>query len=116
MPMMYSGHQKRRKQLFLHMGPVALTICSVLLIGLMAVLYLSQQAQAVSANQQLQSMRSEQNTLTRQNQDLTDQIANAKSPASIADQASKMGLVPADPNKVQIIKIHHLQPLRKSDQ
>ena len=113
---MYSSHQKRRKQLFLHMGPVALTICSVLLIGLMAVLYLSQQAQAVSANQQLQSMRNEQNALTRQNQDLTDQIANVKSPAYVADQASKLGLVPADPNKVQIIKIHHLQPLRKGNQ
>lgn len=98
---------------FLHMGPVALTICSVLLVGLMAVLYLSQQAQAVSANQQLQSMRSQQSDLTRQNQDLTDVIATEKSPAHIADQANKMGLIPVNPANVQIIKIHHLQPLQE---
>lgn len=95
----------------LPMGPVTLTICSVLLIGLMAVLYLSQQAQAVSANQQLQSMRDEQSQLTRQNQDFTDQIATAQSPAHIAAQATRMGMIQADPAKVQIIKIHNLQPI-----
>jgi cell division protein FtsL len=95
----------------LPMGPVTLTICSVLLIGLMAVLYLSQQAQAVSANQQLQSMRDEQSRLTRQNQDFTDQIATAQSPVHIAAQATRMGMIQADPAKVQIIKIHNLQPI-----
>ncbi|MBA2285470.1 MAG: hypothetical protein H0W02_08315, partial [Ktedonobacteraceae bacterium] len=45
---------KQRRQLhpfFFRMGPVALTISSTLLIGLMAVLYLSQVGQAVAANQ-----------------------------------------------------------------
>lgn len=106
---------RRVRPFALPMGPVMLTICSILLIGLMAVLYISQQAQAVSANQQLQSMRNEQNQLTRQNQDLTDQIATEQSPAHIAAQATRMGLVPADPAHVQVIKIHHLQPIANDE-
>jgi Septum formation initiator. len=110
-----SSARYRVRPFALPMGPVTLTICSILLIGLMAVLYISQQAQAVSANQQLQSMRNEQNQLTRQNQDLTDQIATEQSPAHIAAQATHMGLVPADPAHVQVIKIHNLQPITSDE-
>src|SRR5690242_14963578 len=69
---------KRRRQLhpfFFSMGPVALSIVSVLLIGLMAVLYLSQLGQAVAANQQLQDIRTQQAALVRDNQDMVDTIA-----------------------------------------
>jgi hypothetical protein len=54
--------QRRRSlhPVFFHMGPVALCITCVLLISLMAVLYLSQVGQVVTANHQLQSIRSEQ--------------------------------------------------------
>jgi len=54
---------KRRRQLypfFFHMGPVALSITSVLLIGLMAVLYLNQLGEAIAANQSLQDLRNQQ--------------------------------------------------------
>lgn len=105
---------KRRRQLyplFIHMGPVALCITSVLLIGLMAVLYLGQQGQAVSANQQIQDVRAQQADLQRQNQDLTYTIAQERSPANIAAQAARQGLVPADPKSIQIVVVPNLQPV-----
>lgn len=105
---------KRRRQLrpfFFHMGPVALSITSVLLIALMAVLYLAQVGQAAVTNQQLQQMQSEQATLQRENQDLAQAIAIERSPAYISDQAKKAGLVPVDPAHVNVIKIPNLQPI-----
>ncbi|QBD81188.1 hypothetical protein EPA93_36525 [Ktedonosporobacter rubrisoli] len=110
---------KRRRQLhpfFFHMGPVALSITSVLLIGLMAVLYLSQSGQAVAANQQLQDIHTEQATLLRQNQDLVDSIAQERSPAYIASQAKNLGLEPADPKSVRVIVVPHLQPVSSQDE
>jgi len=93
------------------MGPVALCITSVLLIGLMAVLYLGQQGQAVAVNQQIQDVRAQQADLQRKNQDLTYTIAQERSPANIAAQATKQGLVPADPKNVQIVVVPNLQPV-----
>lgn len=109
---------KRRRQLhpfFFHMGPVALSICSVLLVALMAVFYLSQVGQAVAANQRLQDIHSQSATLVRQNQDLIDTIAHEMSPAYIAEQAKKLGLIPADPRFVQVLTVPHLQPAPAND-
>ena len=106
---------KRRRQLhpfFFRMGPVALSMCSVLLIGLMAVLYLSQLGQAVTANQQIQQFHRQQATLQREDQDLLYTIAQEKSPTYIAEHAKSMGLVPADPTTVKILIVPHLQPLQ----
>ena len=110
---------RRRQQLrpfLFHMGPVALCISSVLLIALMAVLYLSQLGQAQAANQQLQKVQHEQDTLVRQNQDLGLKIAQEQSPASIAAAARAQGLVPADPKAIKILIEHHLQPIPDQDQ
>src|SRR6266487_3493787 len=85
---------RRRRQLypfFFHMGPVALCITSVLLIGLMAVLYLSQVSQAVSANQQLLAINAQQ-------------------------AAQKLGLVPASPGAVQVLVVKHLLPFTNNEQ
>ena len=109
---------KQRRQLhpfFFRMGPVTLSISSVLLIGLMAILYLSQLGQAVAANQKLQDFRGRQVRLERQNQDFADQIAQEQSPAYIAAHAHSQGLVPADPKVVQVVVIPHLQPLPPDD-
>src|SRR5258708_23688501 len=57
------------------MGPVALTMCSVLLISFMAILYLAQLGQAVRTNQQIQDLHSQQTELQRQNQDLINIVA-----------------------------------------
>jgi cell division protein FtsL len=98
------------------MGPVALSITSVVLIALMAVLYLTQQGQAVAANQKLQDMRNQQAQLQRQKQDILDSIAREQSPAYIAEHAKEMGLVPADPKRIRVIKVQNLQPISTSDQ
>jgi len=106
---------KRRRQLhpfFFRMGPVALSMCSVLLICLMAVLYLSQLGQAVTANQQIQQFHRQQATLQREDQDLLYTIAQEKSPTYIAEHAKSMGLVPADPTTVKILVVPHLQPVQ----
>jgi hypothetical protein len=105
---------KQRRQLhpfFFRMGPVALSISSVLLIGLMALLYLTQLGQAVAANQKLQELHKQQITLQRQDQDLTNVIAQEQSPAYIAEHARTHGLVPADPKTVQVLAIPQLKPI-----
>jgi hypothetical protein len=102
---------KRRRQLypfFFRMGPVTLSICSVLLIGLMAVLYLSQLSQAVTANQELQQFHRQQATLQRENQELLYTIAQEQSPTYIAEHATSLGLVPADPKTATILVVPHL--------
>src|SRR5260370_38747592 len=78
---------KRRRQLhpfFFRIGPVALSMCSVLLIGLMAVLYLSQLGQAVTANQQIQQFHRQQTILQPENKDLCYTISKKKRPSDFA--------------------------------
>jgi hypothetical protein len=109
---------KRRRQLhpfFFSMGPVALSISSVLLIGLMAILYLTQLGQAVSANQKLQDYLAQQATLRRQNQDLVYVISQEQSPGYIADSARALGLVPADPKIVKVLIVKNLERIRQID-
>lgn len=110
--------QPRRsmRPFFFHMGPVSLCISCVLLISLMAVLYLSQVGQVVTANHQLQSIRSEQAALDRQNQDLVAILTQEQSPAFIAGQVQMMGLAPVDPKHLWVIQVSHLQPIDKGDQ
>jgi len=106
---------KRRRQLhpfFFRIGPVALSICSVLLIGLMAVLYLSQLGQAVTANQQIQQFHRQQTILQRENQDLLYTIAQEESPGYFAAHAKSLGLVPADSKAVIIVAVPHLLPIQ----
>lgn len=109
---------KRRRQLhpfFFRIGPVALSIGSVLLISLMAVLYLSQLGQAVAANQQIQDMRRQQAMLQREDQELLYVIAQERSPVSIAEHAKSMGLIPADPRIVKVLVVPHLQPIHDKE-
>ncbi len=106
---------KRRRQLhpfLFRIGPVALSICSVLLIGLMAVLYLSQLSQAVTANRQIQQFHNQQAMLQRENKDLLYTIASEESPAYIAEHAKSLGLVPADSKSVTIVVVPHLLPMK----
>ena len=106
---------KIRRQLhpfFFRIGPVALSSCSVLLIGLMAVLYLSQLGQAVTANQQIQQFQRQQTILQRENQDLLYTIAQEESPIYIAEHAKSLGLVPTDSKAVTILVVPHLLPIQ----
>ena len=106
---------RRRRQLppfFFSMGPVAFCVTSVLLIGLMAVFYLSQVNQAVAANQQLQNITVQRTALNRQNQDLVATIGTEQSPAYIAHNAQKFGLVLVDQKTVQAMIVKHLLPFK----
>lgn len=110
---------KRRRHLhpfFYRIGPGTLSVCSVLLIGLMAILYLSQLGQAVNANQQIQDSHQRQATLQRENQDLVNTIAQEESPAYIIAHAKAMGLVPANPTAIQILVVKHLRTIPRDDQ
>src|SRR5260221_14789971 len=81
---------KRRRHLppfFFRLGPVALSIFSVLLIGLMAVLYLSQLGQAVPANREIQNFHTQPALLEPENQDLHYQIAQVQSHVCLAGLA-----------------------------
>jgi cell division protein FtsL len=108
-----SAFRKRYLQypLFLNMGPVALCVTSVALVGLMAILYLSQVGQAVDTNRHLQQIRLEQSSLTRQNQDLIEQLAEEQSPDYIGKHAQQQGLQPADPKNVHTVVVQDLQPI-----
>jgi cell division protein FtsL len=108
-----AGGRRRLAPLFLRIGPVALCLCSVLLISLMAILYLAQLGQAVTTNQQIQDLRNRQVELQRENNDLVNTIAQEQSPAYIADRARRMGLVPANPQGVQVIVVQGTQGNRE---
>jgi cell division protein FtsL len=101
--------QRQQRPLFLNIGPVALCVTSVVLVGLMAVLYLSQVGQAVDTNRELEQIHQEVSSLTRQDQDLFEQLAEEQSPGYIADHARQQGLQPADPKNVHTIFIPNLQ-------
>ena len=96
-----ANSRRRFPLLFSRIGPVTLSICSVLLMSLMAILYLYQQGQAVTTNQQIQALRNQQTILQRQNDDLVNTIATEQSPEYIASFAAKMGLAPANSQNVQ---------------
>ncbi len=102
----------RRRQLppfLFRMGPVTLSMCSVLLISFMAILYLSQLGQAVTTNQQIQDLHTQQTTLQRQNNDLVNTVAQEQSPAYIAARAAAMGLVQATAQNSRVVVIPRLK-------
>ncbi len=108
------GH-RQLYPLFFRMGPVALSICSALLISLMAILYLSQLGQAVTTNQQIQDLRTQQSRLQRENNDLTNITASEQSPGYIAERAKAAGLVPASTSNVQVIVIPGIKEQANGD-
>ena len=110
-PIQAARRQRQLHPFLFRMGPLPLTISSVLLIGLMATLYLSQLGQAVSANQQIQDYRAAQVALQRQNQDLVNTLAQEQSPAYIAARARALGLVPEDTKEVTVVVVRHLRPV-----
>lgn len=109
----------RRRQLppfLFRMGPVTLSMCSVLLISFMAILYLSQLGQAVTTNQQIQDLHTQQTTLHRQNNDLTNTVAQEQSPAYIAARAAAMGLIQATEKDTNVIVLPRLKIPRNGAQ
>lgn len=79
----------------------------------MAILYLAQLGQVVATNQQIQELRNQQAILQRENNDLVNTIAQEQSPAYIAARARRMGLIPADPQGVQVMVVQGVQGNRE---
>lgn len=79
-----SAPRKRR-------APFVVLCFGLLAIALLAVLVLN--ISVSSAQYQLVQLRSEQTTLTKQNQDLTQQVQNFDAPQNLAAKATELGMV-----------------------
>jgi len=79
-----STPQKRR-------APFVVLCFGLLAVALMAVLVLN--ISVSTAQYQLVQLRSEQSTLTKQNQDLTQQVQNFDAPQNLAAKATELGMV-----------------------
>jgi cell division protein FtsL len=80
-------------------APFVVLCFALLAVALMAVLVLN--ISVSTAQYQLVQLRSNQSTLTKQNQDLTQQVQNADAPQNLAARASELGMV-ASTGKGQI--------------
>jgi cell division protein FtsL len=72
-------------------APFVVLCFGLLAIALMAVLVLN--ISVSSAQYQLVELRSKQTTLTKQNQDLTQQVQNFDAPQNLAAKATELGMV-----------------------
>lgn len=106
---------RRRLYPFLfRMGPVALMLSCLALVGLLALGYLSQVSAATAANQRLAALQAEQAQLLRQDQLIHQRLGVAQSPAYIDRHARDLGLVPAPAGSVVVIPLP--EPGASSDQ
>ena len=77
-----------------------------IVVGLLALLYLSQMAAVTSAHDTLLQEQARQTDLRRQDAELHAQLGQAQSPAYIERRARALGMVPANPASVVWITIH----------
>lgn len=75
-------------------------------VGLLALLYLSQIAAVTATHQTLLSEQQRQSDLRRQDAELHAQLGAVESPAYIEQRARALGLVPANPASVIWVTIH----------
>ncbi|MCQ6270445.1 hypothetical protein M8J71_08115 [Pseudarthrobacter sp. R1] len=74
-------------------APFVVLCFAMLAVALIAVLVLN--ISVSTAQYQLVELRAKQSTLTKQNQDLTQQVQNFEAPQNLAAQATKLGMVPS---------------------
>jgi hypothetical protein len=77
--------------------PRRVLLASMLIVGLLALLYLHISGDVTQANNQLQSQRTEQMQLESRDQQLHLELGQATSPGYIARAAAEMGLSPSLP-------------------
>lgn len=75
-------------------------------VGLLALLYLSQVAAVSSAHQTLLQEQTRQSDLRRQDAELHAQLGSVQSPTYIEQRAHALGMVPANPASAVWIAIH----------
>src|SRR5262245_7198906 len=85
--------------------PLGLTLFSVCLIGLLALLYLNQVAGVTAANSELQRLQLEQTRLDRQEALLREQLGALTSPDYIERRARDLGLRPGPTSGVDVITV-----------
>lgn len=76
------------------------------MVGLLALFYLSQVAAVTSAHDTLLQEQERQIDLRRQDAEARAQLAQAQDPAYIAQRAHELGMVPANPAAIIWIAIH----------
>ena len=86
-------------------SPLALALFGVLMIGLLAVLYLSELAGVAAANDRLRVLSGEQTSLARQDALLREQLGEVTSPTYVDRRARALGLAPAPPDSALIIAV-----------
>ncbi|VXB11883.1 Cell division protein FtsL [Arthrobacter sp. 9AX] len=74
-------------------APFVVLCFGMLAVALIAVLVLN--ISVSTAQYQLVELRAAQSALTKQNQDLTQQVQNFEAPQNLAAQATKLGMVPS---------------------
>lgn len=77
-----------------------------IVVGLLALLYLSQVAAVTATHQTLLREQARQADLRRQDAEAHAQLGQAQSPAYVEQRARAMGMVPANPASVVWITIH----------
>ena len=75
-------------------------------VGLLALLYLSQVAAVTATHGTLLNEQARQTDLRRQDADLHAQLGQAQNPTYIEQRARALGMVPANPASVVWIAIH----------
>jgi cell division protein FtsB len=83
-----------------------LALEAAVVIGLLALLYLSQVAAVTATHQTLLQEQARQSDLRRQDAELHAQLGQVQSPAYIEQRAQALGMVPANPASVVWIAIH----------
>ena len=73
------------------------------LVGLLALLYLSQVAAVDTTNSQLQTLQTRQTSLRRADEQAHAQLAQAQSVATIDRRARALGLQPAAPGAIIVV-------------
>lgn len=97
---------RRRLYPFLfQMGPVALMLSCLSVVGLLALVYLGQVSAATAANQRLAALQTEQAQLLRQDQLLHERLGVAQSPQYIDRRARGLGLVPAPDGSAVVVTL-----------
>lgn len=77
-----------------------------IVVGLLALLYLSQVAALTATHQTLLREQARQSDLRRQAAELHAELGQAQSPVYVEQRARAMGMVPANPASVVWITIH----------
>ncbi len=81
-----------------------LALEGAVVVGLLALLYLSQVAAVNTANTRLQALQTQQTSLRRTDEQAHEQLAQAQNVATIDQRARALGLRPASPGAIIVIQ------------